>query len=347
MEFVNTDNFKIKDGVIIKLFNPNITTEILNREYKNKLIGIDDYCFKDNKAITNIQLPKTIQELGRYSFAKCSNLVKVELPRKLSKLGYGTFSECHNLNTIKLPNSIELIPNRSFEKCSSLNSIELPNKLVYIGHSAFMGCASLKSIVIPGSVIKIEDDAFKYCDCEITYKQQTAQLRTANGQVYVLLNSKTFNGLTVYIAQPFTDWINQKDNLVYIASYQNGLIYTVSENRKDVVKVLRSEINKQSHTLNIVERIKKNKAGSCRDFRALLLGQDLGCYDGMQDFIDEFTGLDLEICDGNKGPGKDIDVEIPVVDIILPLKYHREYTHFVNLMGKDFIAELINGANAK
>lgn len=90
----------------------------------------------------------------------CSALSEVNLPIKLDEIGYYAFSSCSNLNSIIFPNSLTGIGRGGFGSCSKLTAIELPDSLTYIGAYAFGGCSNLKVVDIPESVTSVGEGAF-------------------------------------------------------------------------------------------------------------------------------------------------------------------------------------------
>jgi hypothetical protein len=94
-----------------------------------QVIGIDDYAFAAQTAITELILPDTIETIGSYAFSGCSRLKKVVVP-----------------------SGITSIPNNCFEGCTGVTELTIPDSVGTIGASAFSGCQKLKNIYYVGTV---------------------------------------------------------------------------------------------------------------------------------------------------------------------------------------------------
>lgn len=126
-----------------------------------------------------INLPKSVKEIGNYAFANCENLENLNLPNSIEKLGESTFLYievyelvipdkvevlpyqcCKHLGNTILPKSLKSIEDDNAIK--SDNRIILPEGLEYVGSYAF-NFNRLSSIHFPSTVKHIEDD-FYYDD---------------------------------------------------------------------------------------------------------------------------------------------------------------------------------------
>ena len=92
--------------------------------------------FKQNEAITSIQLPNSITKFIKGQFSKCTNLKKVNIPTGIT----GT------------------MPGNVFEYCSSLDSIVIPAGITTINSAQFNGCTGLKYIEFAEADTEIEVD---------------------------------------------------------------------------------------------------------------------------------------------------------------------------------------------
>lgn len=70
--------------------------------------------------ITNITLPESVGEIGKYAFANCSALRVVIIPQNLRNIGDFAFLSCHELEEISLPKSVSEIGMRAFTDCPKL-----------------------------------------------------------------------------------------------------------------------------------------------------------------------------------------------------------------------------------
>ncbi|EDR29926.1 hypothetical protein EDI_233880 [Entamoeba dispar SAW760] len=109
----------------IKIFGSNI----MNDECVKR---IDDCCFKENKDMHKLIIPKHIKRLGKFSF-----------------------KDCTSLKSVSVPSSITLIPYCCFDGCSSLEKVELPKGIVFEEH-CFCKCFLIKSESIPNNFIDLQ-----------------------------------------------------------------------------------------------------------------------------------------------------------------------------------------------
>ena len=100
---------------------------------------------------------KGARMIGDVAFASCMNLVAVELPGSLEEIGRGCFSGCERLTAVGLP--LNFFTTRKRESWN-----RLPRKVKEIKRQTFCCCRSLESIVFPSGMKKMETDAFKGCE---------------------------------------------------------------------------------------------------------------------------------------------------------------------------------------
>ena len=119
--------------------------------------------------IKNLQLPETVEYLGRACFgvnktktltipdkmleimpgAFYGNEVMDEIvwPSHIFKIGYEAFHGCPNLKTLDLPDDVCVIDSLAFYFCTGLTKVFLPSNLKRLGLGAFGGCFSLQQVV--------------------------------------------------------------------------------------------------------------------------------------------------------------------------------------------------------
>ena len=176
-------------------------------EERSRLKTIGGYysfgAFTDCAALTSIEIPASVENIGAGAFNKCSSLASVtfEERSRLKTIGgrgndSGAFTDCAALTSIEIPASVETIKAAAFKGCSSLASVtfEERSQLKTIGggyysyssyYGAFADCAALTSIEIPASVETIEATAFKGCSSleSVTFKEGSL-LKTIGGGYY-------------------------------------------------------------------------------------------------------------------------------------------------------------------
>ena len=129
--------------------------------YNVKQIGVAGFSECDKLNVINI--PDDVTEIGEYCFRGCSNLRDIQLPRNLCLIGNEVFHGCVNLSEIVIPDKVSKVGHGAFGFCEKLKKITIPNGVTYIGSSAFSDCTNLTDIIISDSVISIESHAFYSC----------------------------------------------------------------------------------------------------------------------------------------------------------------------------------------
>lgn len=141
------------------------TSYVMAVPYKEnrRVVGIEDYAFKDCPELTSVSLPPTITSIGSSAFSGCTNLKYINLPDVLSSIGSNVFYNCGKLDSIKLPVNITYVNSYMFYNCASLSSVIFGENTLSISSYAFYGCKNLTSIAIPEGVSSIGDNAFSEC----------------------------------------------------------------------------------------------------------------------------------------------------------------------------------------
>jgi len=153
------------------------------------VVAIDDYAFKDNNHITVVEIPNTIQYIGKGAFYNCSNLFavygledcfelrtiedetffkcewlrRITLPKNLEAIGDCAFKACFRLQKLLIPKSISLIGEEAFSNCKSIKDIKIPQGVTRIENETFLSCLSMKSITLPEGITHIGQEAFSAC----------------------------------------------------------------------------------------------------------------------------------------------------------------------------------------
>lgn len=120
---------------------------------KMKIFGKQLYDLDENrnarvvdKSIEELILPEGVLGIADKGFENCVQLKEVQLPNTLERLGKASFKGCKSLEKIVIPEGITVIPEECFEGCENLKEVHLPNSLVRIEHRAFFRCRKLKRI---------------------------------------------------------------------------------------------------------------------------------------------------------------------------------------------------------
>lgn len=156
-------------------------------EWGSALRVINDFAFCDCSSL-NTPLPKTLTQIGEYSFKQCDSYTQIDLSSSaLTSIGERAFLNCKALASISLPASLRSLGDQCFSGCAALSSISLPQNLRDIGEGCFSyctaltsvdikscpwetlppylfdHCTSLISVQVPQSITKVGEGAFYYC----------------------------------------------------------------------------------------------------------------------------------------------------------------------------------------
>lgn len=134
------------------------------------IVSIGDSVFKENKEITEVEIPARVVRIGKGAFQNCTALTKVTFAENcvLETLRQDSFRGCKLLEEFNMPSGVKTIENNVFYGCHALDNIVLPETLTSLGGSAFYECKSLTEIEIPASVPAINSWTFRNCDSLIS-----------------------------------------------------------------------------------------------------------------------------------------------------------------------------------
>ena len=127
------------------------------------IISLGDNAFKSATAITSVEIPSSIKEIGLWAFSGCTSLSTVDLG-SVEKLSDRAFEDCTALTNIKIPKTLTIDASGApFLGCTNLTKIELEEGMTVIPNYL---CAEtpITEITIPNSVTEIGMWAFKSCD---------------------------------------------------------------------------------------------------------------------------------------------------------------------------------------
>ena len=128
------------------------------------LTAIQDYTFTKCKALTEVQLPDTVETIGASVFVECPKLTTVNLPASLTTIGASAFTRAP-ITTIAIPATVTSIGASAFEACNAVTLLTFAegSVLTTIGDNAFNQCTQITSISVPATVTTIGKSAFASC----------------------------------------------------------------------------------------------------------------------------------------------------------------------------------------
>ena len=127
-----------------------------------QITDLGDYAFAFT-AVTSVNIPGSVTNIGNFTFAYCLNLTNVTIPSSVHNLGIAAFNDCTSLTGVAVPNGVTSIGKTAFYDCISLTSLSLGDTVTNIDLFAFYDCTSLTSVTIPSSLTNIGDYIFEGC----------------------------------------------------------------------------------------------------------------------------------------------------------------------------------------
>lgn len=192
--YVNEEtDFVYVDDWLVAVKNQELHKTIAKVDLEQGTIGIIDYCFYQSPVLESVQLPDSVQTVGRYAFAGIETLTRFEAGKNLEVLQTGAFANCIGLFRLALNQSLQDIGSYAFYGCSMLDNNALdgdgiiPQSVTHIGAYAFMNTmlwgkpedniiyagnwvvgfaedAKLGAAELKNSVVGVADNAFFQCD---------------------------------------------------------------------------------------------------------------------------------------------------------------------------------------
>ena len=93
--------------------------------------------------LSNIELPKKLNNIGNSTFYNCDGLTNIAIPKTVTTVGESAFGNCDNLKTVEFEDGMSKIPNNMMENCTALEKAIIPSSVTSIGSYAFTNCKNL------------------------------------------------------------------------------------------------------------------------------------------------------------------------------------------------------------
>ena len=113
---------------------------------QNLVIGENVQLIPENfmyncSSITEIVIPDSVTDIGKYAFYNCTSLVSVTISKSIASIRESVFYNCIGITNFVVPDNITDIGQNAFYNCSRLAQIKLSANLRHIGENAFFGTA--------------------------------------------------------------------------------------------------------------------------------------------------------------------------------------------------------------
>jgi len=137
---------------------------------ERKVTTISEEAFAGMELVTEIDIPATIDSIGRYALKECDGLSTIKVNPNNKTLDSRNNCNCiiftandslvAGCKTSTIPSSIKHIGDYAFYYCEGLKTVDIPDGVNTIGYCAFYQCEELSSISIGDSVKEIDGLAF-------------------------------------------------------------------------------------------------------------------------------------------------------------------------------------------
>lgn len=118
------DEFVIVDGLLLRYNGNNVDVNI-----PKGVKEISDSCFEDHQ-IKRVNIPGTIEIIGKDSFRGCKELEKVIMNEGVREIKLGAFMGCESLVELSLPRSLKSIEAYAFFESGICDLKEVPDECV-------------------------------------------------------------------------------------------------------------------------------------------------------------------------------------------------------------------------
>lgn len=189
---------------------------------------------------TELTIPDTVTNIGRYAFQNADLLETVTIPGTVKTVNSSAFFDCDALKNVILSEGVESIEDYAFIGCDSLQSIWIPRSVTYISLTAFdfyMSPPSEKLIIYGyyGSTADAFARAYGYAFVDVSPRLQVPT-DEKNGVIDVVLPQTTIQMVLDAVAlqaeqEIIAVTVTEADGTVvtdYTALAQKGFVFTLT-----------------------------------------------------------------------------------------------------------------------
>jgi len=172
--------------------------------------------YMDNRPLTNITIPSSVQAINEYAFNSCSNLATVRMGNSVTRVGQCAFQRCVNLKNISLSPMITKIETETFDSCCSLAAIVIPDRVTAINDYAFSGCSSLQTVTLGNRLHIIRNGAFRQCSAITSITSKATAPPTIESKTCFPMG--VYNNATVSVPEASVNRYKQDSMWKYFAN---------------------------------------------------------------------------------------------------------------------------------
>lgn len=182
-EAFNSDDFEIKNNVIVKCSNQEIRSVVI----PDNIVGIEPEAFKGCTELETVEMTNSVRWIGENAFQYCFSLKDVTVSSFITN-GREIFSDCiidwsiengyssdgfnvtfsdseivkHKEEDEAEFNADMYVRGSAFQDCEYVKSVLIPENYVYVEDGAFVHCSNLKKATLPSTLKKYDNNAFSF-----------------------------------------------------------------------------------------------------------------------------------------------------------------------------------------
>ena len=108
-----------------------IPATVTSNGVKYEVTSVAPKSFKNNKKVTTVKMPATIEKIGSSAFEGCKKLKTVAIGKSTKSIGKNAFKNCKDLKTVTIKSTkVPKIDKSAFKGVNKKCVIKVPKKLV-------------------------------------------------------------------------------------------------------------------------------------------------------------------------------------------------------------------------
>lgn len=184
---------------------------------------IRPYAFYGCENLTSVELPDSVEVIGKNAFMLCKNLITVDFSTNLTSIGDFAFSQS-GIVSIEMPIALSSLGQSCFSSCTSLETVDLSNtNIIKTPSKLFYNCYSLVTVSFPDTLTSYNQDAFVNCN--------SLTLFEISKNVTSLYTSVYSGGLPAFAYCPNIYFVVDPLNNTFYS--EDGCLYT--KNKKNLI----------------------------------------------------------------------------------------------------------------
>lgn len=117
-------------------------------ELPESIRELGNFVFSNCSLLTSVTFKgDKVKALPDRLFYSCEKLTEVNIPYTLDSIGKRTFAKCESLTSVSLPGELQSVGDYAFESCYELKEVSI--KAVSVAETAYAGCYQLPEDMLP------------------------------------------------------------------------------------------------------------------------------------------------------------------------------------------------------